>query len=79
MFEPIHGSAPDIAGQGLANPVGMLWAVVLMLEHLDLKPMADLLFKAMRTTLKAGIKTPDIGGHHTTAEVVDAIYERLGG
>lgn len=77
MFEPIHGSAPDIAGKGIANPIGMIWAVALMLEHLDQKEMGDLLFKAMSKAIKMGKTTPDIGGSCNTSEVIQTIYENL--
>lgn len=74
MFEPVHGSAPDIAGKGIANPIGTLWSVVLMLEHLRLNEMAELLFKAMGKVIAARkIRTPDICGTSTTEEVVNAV------
>lgn len=78
MFEPIHGSAPDIAGKGIANPVGTLWAAAMMLEHLKLTAEADLLMQAITDVLSAGkIRTPDIGGSSTTAEVTDAVIAAL--
>ena len=79
MFEPIHGSAPDIAGRGIANPVGMIWSMVLMLEHLDLADMARQLMGALESVLAARkVRTPDIGGKSTTGEVVDEVCENLG-
>ena len=78
MFEPIHGSAPDIAGRGIANPVGTLWAAAMMLEHLGLNAEAGLLMDAVTAVLAAGkIRTPDIGGTSTTTEVTDAVIEAL--
>jgi tartrate dehydrogenase/decarboxylase/D-malate dehydrogenase len=76
MFEPVHGSAPDIAGKGIANPIGTLWSMVLMLEHLQQKELAETLFDAMKKIIAARkIRTPDIGGTSTTTEVVDAVLE----
>ena len=78
MFEPIHGSAPDIAGRGIANPVGTLWAAAMMLEHLGLNAEAGLLMDAVTAVLAAGrVRTPDIGGTSATAEVADAVIEAL--
>jgi tartrate dehydrogenase/decarboxylase/D-malate dehydrogenase len=78
MFEPVHGSAPDIAGQGIANPVGMIWSMALMLEHLDLAEAASLLMKALESVLAAGrVRTPDMGGTGTTAGVVDEVCRAL--
>ena len=78
MFEPIHGSAPDIAGKGIANPVGTLWAAAMMLDHLKLTAEADLLMQAITDVLSAGkIRTPDIGGTSTTTEVTDAVIAAL--
>lgn len=78
MFEPIHGSAPDIAGKGLANPVGMLWSMVLMLEHLALPEMASLLMQALESVLaQRRTRTPDMGGTSSTDEVVEAVRTRL--
>lgn len=78
MFEPIHGSAPDIAGKGIANPIGTLWAIVLMLEHLELPQLAASLMSAIRAVLKARqVRTPDLGGESTTTEMVDAILVEL--
>ncbi|MDO4570095.1 MAG: tartrate dehydrogenase [Planctomycetia bacterium] len=78
MFEPIHGSAPDIAGKGIANPMGTLWAVVMMLEQLKLQESAGLLMNAMCEVLKEGLyRTPDIGGTATTSEMADAIIAKV--
>ncbi|MFH1490813.1 MAG: tartrate dehydrogenase [Pseudomonadota bacterium] len=78
MFEPVHGSAPDIAGKGIANPIGMIWSIVLMLEHLELNETARFLMKAMTAVIKEGRKkTPDMGGRSKTEEVVAEIIGKL--
>ncbi|MEV6816431.1 tartrate dehydrogenase, partial [Micromonospora sp. NPDC051296] len=70
MFEPVHGSAPDIAGQGVANPVGQIWAGAMMLEHLGETTAANRLQNAMETVIAQGIKTRDLGGTADTAGFV---------
>ncbi len=78
MFEPIHGSAFDIAGKGIANPVGTFWTGAMMLEHLGEKAAADRLMRAIeRVTADAGSHTPDLGGSATTRQVTDAVCEAL--
>jgi len=78
LFEPIHGSAPDIAGTGTANPVAMLLSTALMLRHkLGLEREADALDAAVARTLHDRIWTPDLGGSHSTDEVTNAIIARL--
>lgn len=81
MFEPVHGSAPDIAGLGVANPLGQVWTAVLMLEHLGMDREAACLFDALRELIAEGDVTPDMGGRLTTAEVgqrlVQAIEQRV--
>jgi tartrate dehydrogenase/decarboxylase/D-malate dehydrogenase len=77
MFEPVHGSAPDIAGQGIANPVGALWAASMMLEHLGEASAAAALTRAFEAVLAAGTSTPDLGGTATTASFTSAVIERL--
>jgi len=77
MFEPVHGSAPDIAGRGIANPIGQLWTGVLMLEHLGLQAAADRLMASIASVIEDGPRTPDLGGRATTREVADAVIERL--
>ena len=80
MFEPVHGSAPDIAGRGLANPTGMLWTVALLLEHLELPELAATLMEGLSSVLGAGrVRTPDLGGHATTGEMTDAVIAAVGG
>ncbi len=77
MFEPVHGSAPDIAGQGIANPIAAVWTVALMLDHLELKDEAAAVMDAIRTTTASGMLTADLGGSATTVEVGDAILGHL--
>ena len=78
MFEPIHGSAPDIAGKGIANPLGTIWSLVLMLEHLGLDEAGKRLMQALEGVMAEGmIRTPDLGGTSTTTEVTDALIARL--
>jgi tartrate dehydrogenase/decarboxylase/D-malate dehydrogenase len=77
MFEPVHGSAPDIAGKGIANPMGQVWCGAMMLEHLGVPEAGDRVMEALNATLEAGIATPDIGGRGNTREVVEAICERI--
>jgi tartrate dehydrogenase/decarboxylase / D-malate dehydrogenase len=74
MFEPVHGSAPDIAGKGLANPLAAIQAAAMMLEHLGLVEASSRIDTAVRSVLsEARIATPDLGGRHSTHEVVDAV------
>jgi tartrate dehydrogenase/decarboxylase/D-malate dehydrogenase len=77
IFEPVHGSAPDIAGQGLANPVGALWSAALMLEELGEPEASQRLLAAVEATCSAGIRTGDVGGTASTREVGDAVVARL--
>lgn len=78
LFEPVHGSAPDIAGQGIANPIGAIWSVSLMLEwSVGLGDVANLIRDAVRETVQQGIRTRDLGGRAGTTEVVDTILERM--
>lgn len=77
MFEPIHGSAPDIAGKGIANPVGQICSGALMLEHLGEAAAAADIVEAVEKTLEAGIKTGDIGGKATTKQVGEAVIQNL--
>ena len=78
MFEPIHGSAPDIAGKGIANPVGTFWAAAMMLDHFKLYDESRRLMDAVTDVLAAGaVRTPDIGGKSTTTEVTDAVIAAL--
>jgi tartrate dehydrogenase/decarboxylase/D-malate dehydrogenase len=77
MFEPIHGSAFDIAGQGIANPIATFWTAVLMLEHLGEREAAARLMAAIESVTAARVFTPDLGGQATTAEVTRAVCDRL--
>ena len=77
MFESVHGSAPDIAGKGVANPIGTIGSAALMLDHLGLKNEADRLNKAIEETTRQGILTRDLGGSYDTVEVTDAIIKNL--
>ena len=79
MFEPIHGAAFDITGQGIANPVGALWTASLMLEHLGEREAAAVLMAAIEQVCAAGIVTPDLGGRATTQEVARAVADALRG
>lgn len=78
MFEPVHGSAPDIAGQGIANPLAAILSAGMLLEHLKLTRSAAALHKAVATVLKSGKpRTPDLGGTAGTKEVGDAVLAAL--
>jgi len=77
MFESVHGSAPDIAGKGIANPIGTIGSAALMLDHLGLTEEAVLLNKAIEETTRQGILTRDLGGTYDTVEVTDAIIRNL--
>jgi len=80
MFEPVHGSAPDIAGKGIANPVAAVWSAAMMLEHLGETAAASAVMEAMQDVLEEGkTLTPDLGGNATTEQVGDAICEKLHG
>src|SRR5215218_7909039 len=72
MFEPVHGSAPDIAGQNIANPVGQIWSGSMMLDHLGHKDAAVAVLRAIETVLADGPRTPDLGGSATTQELGQA-------
>ena len=78
LFEPIHGSAPDIAGQGFANPSGAIWAGAMMLDHAGFPEAGALVLAALEETLASGTKTCDLGGKATTEEMADEVVQRLG-
>jgi len=78
VFEPVHGSAPDIAGRGIANPCGAIWSASLMLDHLGEADAAAALMDALVTTCHEGRRTRDVGGTATTVEVGDAVAARVG-
>ena len=78
LFEPVHGSAPDIAGQGLANPIGMIWSASMMLEHLGEKAAADSIVKAIERTLaERTLRTRDLGGQADTSACGKAVAEMI--
>jgi tartrate dehydrogenase/decarboxylase/D-malate dehydrogenase len=78
MFEPVHGSAPDIAGKGIANPIGQIWSGAMMLEHLGYPEAARSIEEAIATVLNdGGPLTPDLGGKGTTVELGGAIEQAL--
>ncbi|HUC18583.1 MAG TPA: tartrate dehydrogenase [Acetobacteraceae bacterium] len=79
MFEPIHGSAFDITGKGIANPVASFWTASLMLDHLGERAAASRLMTAVEQVCAAGILTPDLGGTARTGDVTRAVCEALGG
>ena len=78
MFEPVHGSAPDIAGKGIANPLAAILSAGMMLDHLGLTKSAAAIRRAVAAVLKAGRpRTPDLGGTATTIEVTEAVLAAL--
>ena len=78
MFEPIHGSAPDIAGKGIANPIGAVWAGALMLDHLGQRAIHDTILGGIERVVAAGkVLTPDLGGRAKTEEVAKAIAAEM--
>ncbi|WP_085991161.1 tartrate dehydrogenase [Oceanobacillus senegalensis] len=78
MFEAVHGSAPDIAGKGIANPIAQIWSAALMLEHLGRRDLHDKVLFAIESVLEEkAVLTPDIGGSASTADVGDAIIRKL--
>jgi len=79
MFEPVHGSAPDIAGKGIANPIGQIWSASMMLEHLGQHGAAERILQAIESVLVQNrhVLTPDMGGKGTTRLLGDAIVEAL--
>jgi 3-isopropylmalate dehydrogenase len=78
LFEPVHGTAPDIAGQGIANPLGMILSAALLLRHgLGRETEAAALESAVDRALEAGIRPPDLGGNATTAETTEAVLKEI--
>lgn len=81
LFEPVHGSAPDIAGKGLANPIGQIWCGGMMLEHLGYRDAHDAVLSAIEAVLEptsGAPRTPDMGGAANTADVGRAVAQALG-
>jgi 3-isopropylmalate dehydrogenase len=77
LFEPVHGSAPDIAGEGIANPAAMILSAAMRLEHLGYGGEADRVREAVEAVLEAGPRTPDLGGGASTDEMTAAVVDRL--
>src|SRR5207244_522416 len=77
MFEPVHGSAPDIAGRGIANPIAAILSTAMMLDHLEVPAAASRIRHAVEQTLADGCKTADLGGKLTTKQMGDAVVSRL--
>jgi tartrate dehydrogenase/decarboxylase / D-malate dehydrogenase len=76
IFEPVHGSAPDIAGRGIANPCGAIWSAALLLDHVGLAAEANTVMQALEETCAGGPRTRDVGGVATTVEVGEAVAAR---
>ena len=80
MFEPVHGSAPDIAGKNIANPIGQIWSGAMMLEHLGHKEAADAIVAAIEEVIRTGeTLTPDMGGKASTQDLGKAIADIVRG
>lgn len=77
MFEPVHGSAPDIIGKGIANPIGQIWTAKMMLDHFGEEELGTELLNVIESVTSDGFLTPDIGGKFTTAEVTGEIISRI--
>ena len=77
LFEPVHGSAPDIAGKGLANPIGQIWSAAMMLDHLGYPQAHDAIVKAIETVTEHGPRTPDMGGKANTTDIGKAVVDAL--
>jgi tartrate dehydrogenase/decarboxylase/D-malate dehydrogenase len=73
LFEPVHGSAPDIYGKGISNPIGQIWSGAMMLEYLGHPEAAAAVMRAIEIVLAEGPRTPDMGGKATTVEVGKAV------
>ena len=78
MFEPIHGSAPDIAGKGIANPIAAIWAGAMMLDHLGERDAYERILRAIEAVIAdVSVRTPDLGGKATTVEMTRAVTSAL--
>ena len=78
LFEPVHGSAPDIAGKGIANPIGQIWSGAMMLDYLGEKEAADNIIKAIEKTLSnEDTRTKDLKGNSNTKQCADAVLANL--
>jgi len=79
MFEPVHGSAPDIAGKGIVNPIAAILSGAMMLDHLEMTDAAREIERAVAAVLaETNVRTPDLGGNSSTDEVTAAVLEKLG-
>jgi homoisocitrate dehydrogenase len=76
-FEPVHGSAPDIAGKGIANPIGAILSAAMLLEHVGQADAARRVGQAVNDVLSSGVRTQDLGGSASTKAMTDAILQRL--
>jgi 3-isopropylmalate dehydrogenase len=77
LFEPVHGSAPDIAGEGVANPSAMILSAAMLLDHLNYPEEAETVRSAVESVLDSGPRTPDLGGSASTEEMTEAILDEL--
>ena len=77
MFEPVHGSAPDIAGKGLANPIGQIWTAAMMLEQLGEKVASVAIVNAIESQITSNVVTRDLGGDASTGEVAEAVADTV--
>jgi len=77
LFEPVHGSAPDIYGKGIANPIGQIWSGAMMLEHLGHPDAGQAIIDAIERILVAGPRTPDLGGKAKTSDIGKAVAEAI--
>jgi tartrate dehydrogenase/decarboxylase/D-malate dehydrogenase len=77
LFEPVHGSAPDIVGKGIANPIGQIWCGAMMLDHLGHADAHDAIVRAIEQVTAQGPRTPDMGGRATTSDIGRAIAEAV--
>ena len=78
MFEPIHGSAPDIAGKGIANPIAAIWAGAMMLDHLGERTAHDNILRSIERVIgDERVKTPDLGGRASTSDMTKAVAAAL--
>lgn len=77
MFEPVHGSAPDIVGKGIANPIGQIWSMKMFLDHIGEAELGAVLLQTIEEVTKNGVKTVDMGGSASTEQVTDEICRRL--
>jgi 3-isopropylmalate dehydrogenase len=77
LFEPVHGTAPDIAGEGVANPSAMILSTAMLLDHLGYTTESQAVQDAVEAVLESGPRTPDLGGSASTEDVTAAVVDRL--